>query len=369
MMDGFVASKARPQIFDLKEYVPGKPIAEVKAELGLADVIKMASNENPLGPSPLAINNVKRYLEEMNIYPDGSCRELKDRLASHLEVNPDTLIIGNGSDEILKLIASTFLNPGDEVILARPTFSEYEFCATVMGAACRIIPLIENTNDLNGMQAAINAATKIIFICNPNNPTGTIVSGTALARFLDEVPDDILVVIDEAYREYVDSVSFQSGQVFLSNKPQIIVLRTFSKIYGLAALRLGYGIGHPSVISALNRVKEPFNINSLAQWAGIAALDDEEHITKSLALNRNGKDYLYRALADMGLAYTPTQANFIFIETGQDAEKVFHGMLRHGVIIRSCVTFGCPTAIRVTIGTSEQNRRFIAALKSVFREI
>ncbi|MGI6435793.1 MAG: histidinol-phosphate transaminase [Syntrophomonadaceae bacterium] len=368
-MDDFIARRARPQIFNLKEYVAGKPIAEVKRELGLDDVIKMASNENPLGPSPLAIQAVMEHLGEMHFYPDGSCRDLKEKLASRLQINPDCLIIGNGSDEILKLIATAFINPGDEVILPQPTFSEYEFCATVMGAVCRPVPLVNNTHDLTGMLGAINAKTKLIFICNPNNPTGTVVSAAALDEFMDRVPQDILVVIDEAYSEYVENPDYGSGQLLLGKRPQTIILRTFSKLYGLAALRLGYGIGNPAIISALGRVKEPFNVNSLAQHAGMAALDDEKHIAQSLGLNRSGKDYLYQALAALGLAYTPTEANFIFVDTGQDAGQVFQGMLRLGVIIRSCDVFGCPTAIRVTIGTAEQNQRFVAALQSVMQEI
>lgn len=196
-----------------------------------------------------------------------------------------------------------------------------------------------------------------------------MVSATALAEFMDKVPPDILIVVDEAYSEYVENPAYCSGQVFLGNRPQSIILRTFSKLYGLAALRLGYGISSPAIISALGRIREPFNVNSLAQHAGMAALDDEEHIANSLRLNRSGKDYLYQALAGLGLNYTPTEANFIFVDTGQDARQVFQGMLKKGVIIRSCDVFGCPTAIRVTIGTAEQNMRFIAALQSVLQEI
>lgn len=367
-MDDFIARRARPQIFNLKPYVAGKPIAEVKRELGLNDVIKMASNENPLGPAPLAVKAVMGQLRDMHFYPDSSCYELREKLASRLQINSDCLIVGNGSDEILKIIAETFLNFGDEVILPQPTFSEYEFCATVMGAVCRPVPLVNNTHDLTGMLDGVNAKTKLIFICNPNNPTGTVLSATALAEFMDRVPRDILVVIDEAYSEYVENPAFCSGQVLLGKRPQTIILRTFSKLYGLAALRLGYGISSPAIISALSRVREPFNVNSLAQSAGMAALDDEEHIAKSRRLNRSGKDYLYQALAALGLDYTLTEANFIFIDTGQDARQVFQGMLKKGVIIRSCDVFGCPTAIRVTIGTTEQNQRFITALQAVLQE-
>ncbi len=368
-MDAFISRQIRPQVFDLKEYIAGKPIAEVQRELGLDDVIKMASNENPLGPSPLAIQALTEKLKELHFYPDSSCRDLREKLAAHLGVDNNSLIIGNGSDEILKLIATAFLNPGDEVIVPQPTFAEYEFCATLMGAISRPVPLINNTHDLDGTLAAISPKTKLIFICNPNNPTGTMVSASALTEFVDQVPPEIVLIFDEAYAEYVEDPAYGSGQLFMDKRPQTIVLRTFSKIYGLAALRLGYGISNPAIISVLNRVKEPFNVNAMAQQAGIAALDDKKHLAQSLTLNRRGKEYLCQALQAMGLCYTKTQANFIFIETSQDANRIFMEMLKRGVIIRSCASFGCPTAIRVTIGTAAQNLRFITALQEVMQEI
>jgi histidinol-phosphate aminotransferase len=368
-MDDFIDRQARPQIFNLKPYVPGKPIEEVKRELGLTDVIKMASNENPLGPAPLAKQAIIEHLGDMHIYPDSSYRDLKAKLALRLQVDTDCVAVGNGSDEILKMLAEAFLNPGDEVILPHPTFSEYEFVSTVMGAKCIQVPLLNNTHDLKAMLECVSPRTKIIFICNPNNPTGTMVTGEALSGFINRLSRDVLLVIDEAYSEYVESPEYRSAQALLEKRPQTIVLRTFSKLYGLAALRLGYGISSPAIISTLERVREPFNVNSLAQYAGMAALDDAEHIAESLRLNRCGKAYLYQVLAGLGLEYTPTEANFIFIDTGRDAGMVFRGMLKKGVIIRSCESFGCPTSIRVTVGTPEQNQRFIKALQSVLQEI
>jgi len=368
-MDDFIARRARAQVFNLKPYVPGKPIDEVKRELGLTDVIKMASNENPLGPAPLAKQAIIEHLDDIHIYPDSYCFELKAMLAARLNIGPECIAIGNGSDEILKMLAEAFINPGDEVILAYPTFAEYELVSTVMGANCIKVPLRNNTHDLPAMLEQVSPGTKLVFICNPNNPTGTIVSRQALGEFVRELPRDVLLVVDEAYSEYVDHPDYESAQAMLGQRPQTIVLRTFSKIYGLAALRLGYGISSPEIINTLERVREPFNVNSLAQYAGMAALDDVDHIALSLELNRSGKAYLYQALAEMGLNYTPTQANFIFIDLGRDAGTVFLNMLNKGVIVRSCESIGCPTSIRVTIGTMEQNRRFIQALKAVLQEI
>jgi len=368
-MDDFIARQARPQIFNLKPYVPGKPIDEVKRELGLTDVIKMASNENPLGAAPLAKQAIMKYLDDIHLYPDSSCYDLKAKLASKLNIGPDCIAVGNGSDEILKMLAEAFINPDDEVILPYPTFSEYEFVGTVMGAKCIKVPLRNNTHDLKAMLEHVNPRTKVIVICNPNNPTGTIVSGQALREFAKELPQDVLLVVDEAYSEYVDHPDYESAQGILGYRPQTMVLRTFSKLYGLAALRLGYGISSPEIIQTLEKVREPFNVNSLAQYAGMAALDDVEHMASSLELNRSGKAYLYQALAEMGLNYTPTEANFIFIDLGRDAGMVFRNMLNKGVIIRSCESFGCPTCIRVTIGTMEQNQRFIQALQAVLQEI
>lgn len=368
-MNNFIKRRARPQIFDLASYAPGKPIEEVKRELGLSDVIKMASNENPLGPSPLARRAIIQHLDDMHIYPDSNYFDLKSKLAVNLNIASDCITVGNGSDEILKMLAEAFIVNGDEVILPCPTFSEYEFVATIMGASCIRVPILENRYDLDAMLERVNTKTKVVFICNPNNPTGTMLSGRDLMGFIDQLPAEVLLVVDEAYSEYVESAEYMSAQAFLRQRPQTIVLRTFSKLYGLAALRLGYGISSPEVIAALERVREPFNVNSLAQYAGMAALDDTEHIQQSLATNRLGKVYLYQQLQTLGLTYSPTQANFILIDVGRDAAEVFRGMLNKGVIIRSCQSFGCPTSIRVTIGTMEQNRRFIAALETVLKGI
>lgn len=367
-MENYVARQARPPIFKLAPYVPGKPIEEVQRELGLTDVIKMASNENPLGPSPMAKDAISQHLDDMHIYPDSNYFELRKKLAAKLNLTSDCIVTGNGSDEVLKMLAEAFINSGEEVIVPRPTFSEYEFVATIMGASCIKVPLQGNDYDLDSMLERVTSRTKAVFICNPNNPTGTMVREEDLRAFSRRLPDEVLLVVDEAYGEYVQSADFVSAQTLLCERPQTIVLRTFSKLYGLAALRLGYGISSPEVIAALERVREPFNVNSLAQYAGMAALDDVGHIAQSLENNRAGKAFLYEKLNALGLKYAPSEANFIFVDVGRDAGEVFRGMLNKGVIIRNCQSFGCATAIRVTIGTPEQNQRFINALQSVLQE-
>ncbi len=368
-MNRFVESRARSAIFNLKPYVPGKPIDEVKRELGLEDIIKLASNENPLGPSPLAQKAAASIIGQMHIYPDSNSFELKKRLSELFNQPMDTILIGNGSDELLKLIAETFLNPGDEVVLPQPSFSEYQFTATVMDGVCVQVPLRGFALDLPAMLTAINERTKVIYLCNPNNPTGTIVAKEQLDRFMEEVPDYVLVVFDEAYSEYVDSSDFVSGLSYLSSGKNVIVCRTFSKIYGLAALRIGYAFTTPEIASAIERVTEPFNVNSVAQTAALAALDDIEHLQASQALNGKGKQYLYEQLESMGLSYVPTQANFVFLDTGKNCRLVFDKLLQMGVIVRTGNIFGYPTYIRVTIGTAEENTRFINALQTVLENL
>ncbi|NLY11900.1 MAG: histidinol-phosphate transaminase [Firmicutes bacterium] len=356
----------RHEILNIEPYVPGKPISEVKKELNLTDVIKMASNENPLGPSSLAVQAVKDNLDKLHIYPDGGSVDLKDKIATNVRVAPEQVIIGNGSDEILKLIGEAFLQPDDEVIMAWPTFSEYSFVTRLMGAKELRVPLKDFTHDLEAMFAQISARTKIIFICNPNNPTGTIITHQELDEFLKKVPRHILVVVDEAYFEYVTADDYPKTLELLPTYENLIVTRTFSKIYGLAALRVGYGIGNRGIIDLINRVREPFNVNGLAQIAALRSLEDNEHLKRSLKVNEAGKNYLYSEFEQLGLNYVKTQANFILVDLGSfDADPVFNALLQKGVIIRSARTFGLRNFIRVTIGTKEQNQRFIKALKEV----
>ncbi len=360
---------ARKVIFDIKPYIPGKPIEEVERELGIKDVIKMASNENPFGPSPRAVEAMRASLQKISMYPDGNCFYLKDMIANLLCIEPDNIIVGNGSDEILKLIAEAFLEPGDEIVIAQPSFSEYEFVGKIMGARCVFVPLKDFTHDLEAMGRAVTEKTKIVFVCNPNNPTGTAVTKVEVDEFLKNLDPRVLVVFDEAYYEYVEDEEYPQTLEYVAEEQNVIVLRTFSKIYGLAGQRVGYGIAKLNIISALNRVREPFNVNLLAQVAARAALEDQEHVEKSRQGNREGKDYLYQWFEEKGISYVPTQANFIFLKVGADSQEVFKEMMKLGVIIRTGDIFGHPDFIRITVGTMEENRRFTESLEKVLKEL
>lgn len=368
-MDQFVKNQARSAIFEIKPYVPGKPIDEVKRELGLDDIIKLASNENPLGPSPLAKKAVASVIDQMHYYPDSNCFYLKQKLSAIYNQPVDRILVGNGSDELLKLLAETFLNPGDEIVLPEPTFSEYEFTAKIMGGVCAAVPLANFTHDLPAMLKAITNRTKIVYICNPNNPTGTIVDKKQIDDFMAKVPAHVLVVFDEAYIEYIESPDYISGLKYLQDGRNVIVFRTFSKIYGLASLRIGYAFTTAEIARAIRRVTEPFNVNALAQAAAVAALDDIDHVRKSQLLNNVGKKYLYEQFELMGLPYVPTEANFIFVDTRRDCRQVFQALLKKGVIVRSGDVFGFPNFIRVTIGTTDENTRFIRSFQEVLEQL
>ncbi len=359
----------RPAIFTLKPYVPGKPIEEVEREFGITGVIKLASNENPLGPSPAVTEALRAAIPHVFNYPDSNCFYLKKELASLHNLSEDQFIIGNGTDEILKMIGEAFLNPEDEVIHAWPSFSEYIFVSKLMGAKPIAVPLDRDfKHDLEKIAQNIKKNTKIIFLCNPNNPTGTILTKEEVRKFLEIIPPEILVVVDEAYYEYVNDPSYTSGVELINNK-RVIVLRTFSKIYGLAGLRIGYGIANREIISMLNRVREPFNVNLLSQEAAVAALRDEAHLRQSKEIILEGKAYLYQAFERLNLEYIPSEANFIFVDLKMDSKVVFKALLREGVIVRTGDIFDHPTYIRVTIGTPDQNKRFITSLEKILREL
>ena len=355
----------RQEILDIKPYVPGKPIEEVKRELGLDEVIKLASNENPLGASQAAKDALKEAAEDVHIYPDGNVYKLRRKLSAKLGVEEKELIFGNGSDEILIMLGQAFMEAGDEIIMAETTFSEYRFSANIMGGDIVQVPLKDYTHDLDAMADAVTAQTKMIFICNPNNPTGTMVSKGEVEDFLAKVPDDILVVFDEAYSEYAVSDDYPETVDYLSEHDNLIILRTFSKIYGLAGLRIGYGIADKEIVSYLDRVRQPFNIGALAQKAALASLEAEGHVAESIKYNEQGKEYLYQQFEELGLDYVPTQTNFILFDVARDNDKVFQKMLERGVIIRSMASYGYDTKIRVTIGLPKENRRFIKELKEV----
>ncbi|NMB39323.1 MAG: histidinol-phosphate transaminase [Firmicutes bacterium] len=357
--------ECRKEILNIEPYIPGKHIDEVKREFGLTEIIKLASNENPLGASNKVQSTIAESLPHIHQYPDGNSTELRQKLAAHLQCSPNNLIVGNGSDEILKLIGEAYLSPADQVIIAEPTFSEYRFVANLMGAGIKLVPLRQYRHDLESMLAQVNKKTKIVFICNPNNPTGTAVTEQELRKFLSQLPQNILTVIDEAYYEYVTAKEYPQTISLLKQYPNIIITRTFSKVYALAALRIGYAVADNEIIQTLNRVKEPFNVNLIAQIAAEVSLGDKEHVRQSIAVNEQGKQYLYQKLSALGLEYVATEANFILINVKQDANSLFQRLLKKGVIVRSTDCFKLPEHIRVTVGTMEQNQRFIKALEEV----
>jgi histidinol-phosphate aminotransferase len=360
--------KPKTTVQGLPVYQPGKPLEEVKRELGLEQVIKLASNENPFGCPPGVWDALTEVKDSLHLYPEGTAPELREKLAEHLEVDPRRLIMGNGSDEIVQMLARAYLERGTESVMADITFPRYETHTRIEGATPVRIPLKDGKHDLEAMKAAINEHTRIVWICNPNNPTGTIVTQEELERFLDDVPPHVLVVIDEAYHEYVTDPEYPDTISLLDYNPQIVILRTFSKIYGLAALRVGYGIGHPDVVKELNRVREPFNVNRLAQCAAIAALEDQTFVLYCRTQNRAGMKQITERLDEWGLSYFPAHGNFILLDTGFPADEVFRFLLKEGIIIRSGQALGFPTHIRVTIGTKDQNLRFLEALGQFLKQ-
>lgn len=354
-------------ITHLIPYSPGKPVAEVERELGITGIIKLASNENSLGPSPKAVEAMHTLALKMHIYPDARSYALANALATALEVAPASIVLGNGSDDIIHLLGVTFLESGDEVIQAHPSFVRYEAAAILNNAPCHLVPLTSDwVHDLEAMAAHINANTRLIFITNPNNPTGTIVSQQALERFLAQVPERALVVIDEAYYEYAaNREEYPETLRYVREGRNVVVLRTFSKAYGLAGLRIGYGIMPPDIANWLNHTREPFNVNLMAQEAAVAALADTEHVENTVKMNEAGKQRIYRAFEEMGLTYTPTFANFIWFDSGKNSKAVFQALLHEGVIIRTGDIFGAPSHLRVTVGTEAENEKFLNALKRV----
>ena len=362
-----VKFRAREALKGIRPYTPGKPIEEVKRELGIEDVIKMASNENPLGPAPKAVRAMEEAVRQVHFYPDGNCFSLKEAIAAHRGVEAGQIIVGNGSDEIIKLLAETFINEGDNAVMADPSFSEYEFAVTLMGGILKKVPLAEGfRHDLPAMLEAIDENTRLIFVCNPNNPTGTIVGRREVEDFMEKVPDHVVVVFDEAYQEYVESPDYLSGLDYVkAGRDNVMVLYTFSKIYGMGGMRIGYGIANSELMGWVYRTREPFNVNSLAQAGAQAALSDGEHIRISRETNLSGANYLYDQFGEMDLPYTASETNFIWVNVKTDCKEVFTGLMKQGVIVRTGDIFGYPEYIRVTIGTPAQNGRFIRALRDV----
>lgn len=353
-------------VLSIPPYVPGKPVEELKRELGVPDAIKMASNENPLGPSPLAIAEMKRHVGQAHVYPESSAPELREALAARYGVSSDSVILGNGSDEIMQLAAHVFVGPGDEAVMAANAFSMYRIVVEAFAGIPVRVPLVDYRSDLKGMAAAVTKRTRLVFLSVPNSPTGTIVSRAEFADFIGMLPDEGLVlVLDEAYGEYVRDADCPQGIDYIVGRVPVILLRTFSKIYGLAGLRVGYGIARPWLIEILNRVRAPFNVNSLAQIAALAALADAEHVEHSRKITADGIAFLTGELQAMGFEVIPSQANFLTFLVGENARQVYESLLRHGVIVRHLASFGMERFIRVTVGKEEDNRRFVDALRKV----
>lgn len=347
----------------LTPYSPGKPLEELERELGITGSIKLASNENPLGPSPKALAAVKKTAAGLNRYPDGSGFALTQALAKHCGVDPSRIILGNGSNELIELAVRTFVLPGDEVISAAPSFVVYATAAQAAGGSNVIVPCTDHRHDLDAMADRITPSTKVVFIANPNNPTGTMNSHSELDRFLGNAPDHVLVVLDEAYYEYVTRADYPDSLAYVKADRNVLTLRTFSKIHGLAGLRIGYGIAAPEIIEMLNKVRQPFNTNSLAQAGALAALADRKHVERSIAVNNEGKQFLYRSFDHLGIRFVPTEANFIYFEAPLDAKEVYDRLLKAGVIIRP---MGGNT-LRVTIGLPEENQRFVGELENILK--
>ena len=354
----------RKAVLSAKPYKPGKPIEEVKRELGLTDVIKMASNENPLGPSPKAVKAIKKYLGSLNRYPEGGCFYLRQAVARKFKIKPEQIIFGNGSDELIGLALRAFVEEEGEVIVASPTFLMYEVASIVHGAKIKIVPMRYFKYDLKAIKDAVTKNTKVIFIANPDNPNGTYVPRYELEDFLKGLPQDIIIFLDEAYFEFAEEQDYPNGLDYVG-KNNVIVARTFSKVYGLAGLRVGYGISKPEIIKYMEAVREPFNVNSLAQAGALGALKDKDFVAKVKKTVREGKRFIYSELKAIGVRYVPSVANFILMELGSKSGEVTEKLLKKGVIVRNMKAWGLGNFIRVTIGKKDENKRFIKELKKI----
>lgn len=353
---------ARRALVNVKSYVPGKPIEEVRREFKLHRVIKLASNESALGPSPKAVAAMRKALNQAHRYPDAGCYYLKQKLARKLRVPCESLLIGNGSDEVLVLALRAFVEPGDEVIIAQPTFLIYDTAATACNATVVRVPLKDMRYDLAAMKRAITGRTRLIFIANPDNPTGTYVTHVEVEAFLQGLPKQVVVVVDEAYHEFVEAPDYPNALMLLRKHP-LIVTRSFSKAYGLAGVRVGYGAAQPALIEAMERCREPFNVNSIAQAAATAALDDKHFLKHHRKLIRKERPYLCKKFERLGLRYIPSVTNFVLVELGPRAPQVAQQLLRAGVIVREMTAWGLDHYLRVTIGTHEENRKFVYTLR------
>lgn len=356
--------ETKQQLKTLTPYKPGKNIEDVKEELGLKEIVKLASNENPFGCSERAKAAIEKEMNQLAVYPDGYAAVLRDKTARFLGVNAEQLIFGNGTDEVIQMICRAFLTEDSNTVMPEPTFPQYKHNAIIEGAEIREIPLKNGKHDLDGMVEAIDERTKVVWLCMINNPSGEYIRESELISFLQSVPSDVLVVFDEAYYEYVTAENYPDTLALLNQYSNLILARTFSKAYGLAALRVGYGVGHTSVIAALEPVRQPFNVSRIGQAAAAAALEDQDFIDECRQVNREGLQQFYQFCETYGLFYYPSQGNFILIDFNRDGDEVFDYLLKHGFIVRSGTVLGYPNAVRITIGSKEQMRDIIECLST-----
>ena len=360
----------KSHIQSVHTYEPGKPMKELERELGLKKIVKLASNENPLGPSPKAVQAMRKAVLESHLYPESSCHDLVQKLSKQLGVSTREIIIGNGSNEIIELLFRGFLNPGEEVLCSETSFLVYPILTQVCGGNYVTVPMRDYRYDLAALANAITEKTRIIFIANPNNPTGTYVTAKEVGAFLRKVPDHVLVCFDEAYVDFVEVKDFPDTITFLKQKKkQIVILRTFSKSCGLAGLRIGYGVAPEEIAQYLHKVRQPFNVNAIAQAGALAALEDKAFLSKTKKMVFQGRKYFYQCFERLGLRYLASQANFVLVDVKEDADKVFQDLLKYGMIVRSMKAYGLKTWIRVTVGTHTQNVLFYCLLKDYLKKI
>lgn len=357
------AIAARETLKRMIPYTPGKPIWEVQKEYGLDKVIKLASNENPLGPSPKALEAIRRMLPEIHRYPDNRASALVEELSSHYGLEKECLIVSNGGDELITLVSEAYLNPGDEIVVPQPVFSEYEFGATLMEANTVKVPLDEHWQyDIDRLLAAVTDKTKIVYLCSPSNPTGTYLKKDRLRDLLAKLPPRVLVVLDAAYHPFADAPDYTNGLEFVKEGFPVIVLQTFSKIYGLAGIRIGFGAAPAGVIRTLLQVKEPFNVNALAQAAAVAALGDEAFVQASIAANGAGRRQLYAGFEALGISFVPSMSNFVWVRFGPEADAIYEELMKRGIVIRSGRGWGFPDYARISVGSEEDNEAFLNEL-------
>jgi histidinol-phosphate aminotransferase len=357
--------QAAPGLASLKAYVPGKPLSELERELGIRGSIKLASNENPLGPSPRVRAALEAQMAELSRYPDGGAYGLRRMLADRHGLDATCVTLGNGSNDVLDMLARVFLWAGRESLFSQYAFAVYPLSSMAVGATLRVAPAVDYGHDLQAMRQMVCERTGVVWIANPNNPTGTRLDSVSLRGFVESVPPQVIVVIDEAYFEYVHEEDHPDCTLWLHEFPNLVVTRTFSKAFGLAALRVGYGLSHPDVADLLNRVRQPFNVDSFAQAAAVAALQDADYLRQSVAVNDQGMAQLVEGVRRLGLAFIPSAGNFLTIDVGRDAAPVDAALLRLGVVTRPVANYGLPNHLRVSIGLEQENARFLAALEQV----